>query len=91
MNKSIGSIESGKLADLVILSENPLEDIQHTEFVTHTMVNGRLYDVSDMSQVAPEQSSRKAFYWEQLGYNAAFDWHETGASPSHKTCVCGRH
>lgn len=91
MDKEIGSLEVGKLADLVILDKNPLEDIRNTEFVSHTMINGRLYDVKDMRQIAPEQSERQPFFWEAPGYSEAFDWHLTGKGPTHKVCACGRH
>lgn len=91
MDHQIGSLEAGKLADLVILDKNPLEDIRNTEFVTHTMINGRLYDVNDMQQILPVKQDRKPFFWEQEGYNAAFDWHRTGEAPSHKVCACGKH
>ncbi len=38
----IGSLEPGKLADLIVIDGNPLEDIFDTEFVEYTMINGRL-------------------------------------------------
>jgi imidazolonepropionase-like amidohydrolase len=39
-----GSIESGKIADLVLLSANPLADIHNTRKIEAVIANGRLYD-----------------------------------------------
>ncbi|MGJ8564604.1 MAG: amidohydrolase family protein [Alphaproteobacteria bacterium] len=43
-NENLGSIETGKLADLVILNANPLESIENSLDVKAVMKNGRLYD-----------------------------------------------
>lgn len=50
MDKDIGSIEPGKLADIVILDHNPLEDIRNSEFVSGVMINGRLFDAETMQE-----------------------------------------
>jgi len=44
LDRELGSIEPGKLADLVILDRNPLDDVRNTESISHVMLNGRLYD-----------------------------------------------
>ena len=61
----IGSLEVGKLADLVILSENPLENICHTDRIEHVMLGGRLYEAETMNEVLTGDSKRLPYYWEK--------------------------
>ena len=70
MDAEIGSIEPGKLADLVVIDGNPLDDIRSSENVTWTMLNGRLYDAANMNQVAPTATERQPFFFEQEGGDA---------------------
>jgi hypothetical protein len=51
----LGSIEPGKLADLVILDANPLDDIRNTNTVRYVMKNGRLYDGDTLDEIWPER------------------------------------
>ena len=51
MADSLGSIEPGKLADLVLLDANPLEDIRNTQKIRAVVANGRLYRRADLDQL----------------------------------------
>jgi hypothetical protein len=41
---SVGTVEPGKVADLVLLEADPLQDIRHTRRIAAVLVRGRLYD-----------------------------------------------
>ncbi len=92
LDKWIGSLESGKLADLIVLDKNPLENIRNTESVKYTMVNGRLYDADTMTEIGNYNKPRGKFYWEQIKNAAAFSFPWlTDASTETETCSCGKH
>ncbi|MDX1625352.1 MAG: amidohydrolase family protein [Wenzhouxiangellaceae bacterium] len=70
MHDEIGSIEAGKLADLVVIRGNPLENLRLSQEVAYTMLGGRLYDASSMDQVAPADRKREPFFFEREGGDA---------------------
>ncbi|MGM0482012.1 MAG: amidohydrolase family protein [Pseudomonadota bacterium] len=64
MDHQVGSIKEGKLADIIVIDGDPLQDIRSTDQVTYTMVNGVLYDATTMDQILPVSKKRQPFYWE---------------------------
>jgi len=48
LNLDAGSIEPGKLADIVIVDGNPLENIADAHKVKRVIANGRLYELDDL-------------------------------------------
>lgn len=84
----IGSLKKGKLADLIVMNKNPLEDIRNSESIIYTMINGRLYDTETMNEIGNHPKERTKFYWENNKYNQAFPWHEESQSFTRETCGC---
>lgn len=83
----IGSLQVGKLADLIVMDKNPLDDIHNTESIKYTMVNGRLYDAEQMNETGNRNKPRGKFFWE-LGKNSEnFPFYEETNSFEHAQCL----
>lgn len=85
LDGDVGSIESGKLADLVVIDGDPLKDLRRSEFIDYTMLGGRLYDVRDMSQVAPQAVPGPELYFHQEGGDMI---HPSSAARAHAVGTC---
>jgi imidazolonepropionase-like amidohydrolase len=60
----IGTLEPGKMADLVILDADPTQDIRNTEKIAKVMLNGRLYDAATLNEEVTGDRKRQPYYWE---------------------------
>lgn len=89
MGKDLGSLEPGKLADLIVIDKDPLEEIENSQYVSYTMINGRLYDTSTMNEVGNYDIKRTKFYWETEWYNDNFGWHEESHGSGLPGCTLG--
>ncbi|WP_310385635.1 amidohydrolase family protein [Roseateles sp.] len=63
LDKDLGSLEVGKLADLLIIDGDVLTDIRQSDRISHVMQNGRLFEVNSMNEVLPRQKARKPFFF----------------------------
>ena len=61
--KDLGSLEVGKLADLIVLDANPLDDIRNSVKISQVMKNGRLYDAATLAETYPRQKPLATPWW----------------------------
>ena len=64
LDSELGTLEKGKLADLIVLDRNPLENIRHSESLAMVMLNGRLYDAKTLNEIGPSARARLPFWFE---------------------------
>jgi len=61
--EDLGTVSTGKLADLVILAEDPRADIRNTNSLRFVVKNGELYDADSMDKIWPESVPLPEMWW----------------------------
>lgn len=91
MEHQIGSLKAGKLADIIVIDGNPLKDLQQTEHVTHTIINGRVYDAATLNEIGTRKQKRGKLWFEQPG--SGNNWPTNAASwgAAGEHCACRAH
>jgi len=59
----VGSLEPGKLADLLVLNSNPVEDIHNSRDLLYVVKNGVVYSADSLDEIWPQKRTFKPFFW----------------------------
>src|SRR5690606_14453423 len=86
LDGDVGSLEPGKLADLLVLDANPLDDLRNSESIRVTMLNGVLYDANTMRPAGSTQGPVE-FFW--TGMQHGLPAQEAGAHAHCAGCTDG--
>ncbi len=69
LENDLGSLEKGKIADLIVFHKNPLDDIRNTDTIQYVMKNGRLYNGDTLDETWPRQKPLSKIWWSDLEPN----------------------
>jgi dipeptidyl aminopeptidase/acylaminoacyl peptidase len=63
VEKDLGTLEPSKIADLMILNSNPLDNIHNTADILYVMKGGTLWDGNTLDEIWPQKKSFGENYW----------------------------
>lgn len=61
--QDLGSLEPGKLADLIVLKADPLTNIRNTNTIRYVMKNGEVFDGDTLDRVLPSAEKLPSLWW----------------------------
>ncbi|WP_299112644.1 amidohydrolase family protein [uncultured Winogradskyella sp.] len=64
LDNDLGTLEVGKIADLLIMNANPLDNLRNTNTLTYVVKNGIIYDANTLDEVAPTEKKADTFHWQ---------------------------
>ncbi|TVQ89903.1 MAG: amidohydrolase [Deltaproteobacteria bacterium] len=67
LDADLGSLEPGKLADVVILTDDPLQDLRNTDRIEGVMKGGVLFDPETLAPIWPESGEPAKVWWREVG------------------------
>ena len=63
LDQDLGSLTPGKLADLIVLGQNPLDNIRNTASIRYVMINGRLFESDSLDEIYPRRKALEPLWW----------------------------
>jgi hypothetical protein len=63
LERDLGSIERGKIADILLLSRHPLERAEHSTSLRYVLKGGIVYDADSLARIAPEPAAPPMPFW----------------------------
>lgn len=79
----VGSLEPGKLADLVVLDADPTQDIRNSDKISKVMIGGRLLDAATLNEELTGTRKRPAYWWEGKDGAQGYTGPAGGGSTAH--------
>ena len=64
LDTDLESIQSGKIADILIMDKNPLDNLRNTNTLKYVIKNGVLYDANTLDELAPKKKKAPVFHWQ---------------------------
>lgn len=64
LDNDLGTLEVGKIADLLIMNANPLDNLRNTNTLSHVIKNGIVYDANNLDEIAPIKKKAETFHWQ---------------------------